>query len=159
MHWGEDAALEKNYVPKRSQRTRSVLSFFAQDASTHNLVYANADLSKATQAREVVAFCDHWRSLAGSDPAFLVFDQKVTTQVVLAELDERGVGFMTLRMRSPALIGHIEAIEKKAWRTVSLDRDGNYKKPQVVDEVVALSGYPVPSASSSCVASGGTYRR
>ena len=144
MHWGEDAALEKNYVPKRSQRTRSVLSFFAQDASTHNLVYANADLSKATQALEVVAFCDHWRSLAGSDPAFLVFDQKVTTQVVLAELDERGVGFMTLRMRSPVLIGHIEAIEKKAWRTVSLDRDGNYKKPQVVDEVVDLSGYPRP---------------
>jgi hypothetical protein len=44
---------------------------------------------------------------------------------------------MTLPMRSPALIGHIEAIAKKAWRTVSPDRDGNYKKPQVVDEVVA----------------------
>ena len=31
MHWGEDVALEKNYVPRRSQRTRSVLTFFAQD--------------------------------------------------------------------------------------------------------------------------------
>ena len=32
MHWGEDVALEKHYVPRRSQRTRSVLTFFAQDA-------------------------------------------------------------------------------------------------------------------------------
>src|SRR6266536_2454468 len=31
MHWGEDVALGRHYVPARSQRTRSVLSFFAQD--------------------------------------------------------------------------------------------------------------------------------
>jgi hypothetical protein len=31
MHWGRDPALEKHYVPKRSQRARSVLTFFAQD--------------------------------------------------------------------------------------------------------------------------------
>ncbi len=142
MHWGEDAALEKNYVPKRSQRTRSVLSFFAQDAPTHNLVYANADLSKATQGREVLAFCDHWRSLTGANPELVVFDQKLTTQVVLGELDARGVGFITLRMRSPSLLRHIEALDAKAWRTVALDRDGAYRKPRVVDEVVTLSDYP-----------------
>jgi len=142
MAWGEDAALEKNYVPKRSQRTRSVLSFFAQDAATHNLIYANADLSKATQAREVIAFCDHWRSLTGADPALVVFDQKLTTQVVLGELDAREVRFITLRMRSPALLRRIEALDAGAWRTVALDRDGAYRKPRVVDEVVSLSGYP-----------------
>jgi hypothetical protein len=144
MHWGEDAALEKHYVPKRSQRTRSVLTFFAQDAVTHNLVYANADLSKATQAREVLAFCDHWKQLTRSDPAFLVFDQKVTTQAELAKLNRRGVRFMTLRMRSPSLIRHINSLAPNAWRTVTLDRDGNYRKPQVVDETVTLSDYPGP---------------
>ena len=128
MHWGEDAALEKHYVPSRSQRTRSVLTFFAQDASTHNLIYANADVSKATQAREVIAFCE----------------QKLTTQAVLAELDERGVTFMTLRMRSPALVRHIDQVDAKAWKTVRLDRDGNYGKPQVIDETVRLSDYPKP---------------
>ncbi len=144
MHWGEDAALEKHYVPKRSQRTRAVLTFFAQDADTHNLVYANADLSKAEQAREVIAFCEHWRSLTGSDPGLLAFDQKLTTQQVLSELDDRGVHFMTLRMRSPSLIKHIDALEAKAWKTIRLDRDGNYQKPQVVDETVRLSDYPKP---------------
>jgi hypothetical protein len=142
MHWGEDVALEKHYVPRRSQRTRSVLTFFAQDAATHNLIYANADCSKATQAREVIAFCDHWRDLSGSDPATVVLDQKVTTQTVLAELDARGVTFITLRMRSVALQRHIAAIDPKAWKTVRLDRDGNYRRPQVVDQDVTLSAYP-----------------
>ena len=144
MHWGEDAALEKHYVPSRSERTRSVLAFFAQDASTHNLIYTNADISKATQAREVIAFCEHWRSLTGQHPGLLVFDQKLTTQAVLAELAQRGVTFMTLRMRSPALIRHIDQLDTKAFKTVRLDRDGNYRKPQVLDETVRLSNYPHP---------------
>src|SRR5450756_2044689 len=49
MHWGTDVALEKHYVPSRSQRTRSVLTFFAEDADSHTLLYANADLFKATE--------------------------------------------------------------------------------------------------------------
>ena len=80
MHWGHDPALEKHYVPTRSQRSRSVLTFFAQDTGTHNLVYANADLTKATQNREVIAFCDHWKAVSGADPQMLIMDQKVTTQ-------------------------------------------------------------------------------
>ena len=72
MHWGHDPALEKHYVPTRSQRARSVLTFFAQDTGTHNLVYANADLTKATQNREAIAFCDHWKAVSGSDPKMLI---------------------------------------------------------------------------------------
>ena len=142
MHWGEDVALEKNYVPARSQRTRSVLSFFAQDSSTDTLVYANADLTKATQAHEVLVFAEHWRALTGNWPALLVMDQKVTTQPVLAELDARSIRFLTLRMRSPALIRHIGALPASAWRTVRLDRDGAYRRPKVVDETATLSAYP-----------------
>ena len=102
MAWGHDPALEKHYVPARSQRSRSVLTFFAQDTGTHNLVYANADLTKASQNREVIAFCDHWKQVSGADPKMLIMDQKVTTQAILGELDDRGVKFATLRMRSPA---------------------------------------------------------
>ena len=108
MHWGEDPVMERHYVPRRSQRTRSVLTFFAQDSGTHNLVYAGADLAKATQHREVIAFCDHWKQVSGADPAMLVLDQEVTTHKVLGELDQRGVKFLTLRMRSPSLVRHID---------------------------------------------------
>jgi hypothetical protein len=143
MHWGEDPVLERHYVPRRSQRTRSVLTFFAQDSGTHNLVYANADLAKATQNREVIAFCDHWRQLSGADPAMLVLDQKVTTHKVLGELDQRGVQFLTLRMRSPALVRHIDNLPATAYKTITLDRDAKHRKPKVCEQHQAkLTGYP-----------------
>jgi transposase-like protein len=150
MHWGEDAALDKHYVPRRSQRTRSVLTFFAQDAATHHLVYANADLHKATQAREVLAFCDHWKMVSGADPALLVFDQRLTTQAVLGELDARGVRFMTLRMRSPALIRHLQAIGAGAWRTVQLDRDGPTASRRSSTRPPACPTTPARSANCWC---------
>jgi len=133
MHWGEDPVLEKHYVPSRSQRTRSVLTFFAEDASTRTLVYANADLSKASQNQEAIAFADHWKAVTGHDPALLIFDSKLTTQAVLAELDDREIGFITLRARHPAL-------------TKTLGRAGNKtRRVRVHDDPAAqLSAYPRP---------------
>jgi hypothetical protein len=143
MHWGRDPVLEKHYVPTRSQRARSVLTFFAQDTGTHNLVYANADLSKATQAREAIAFCDHWQTVSGSDPKMLIMDQKVATQQVLGELDERGVKFLTLRMRSPALLKYISGLAGKDFTTITLDRPGPHNRPKVhQDAAVKLTSYP-----------------
>jgi hypothetical protein len=144
MHWGDDVALEKHYVPKRSQRTRSVLSFFAQDGASQTLVYANADLTKATQSGEVLVFADLWKTLTGTYPQRLVMDQKVTTHQMLAELDARGITFLTLRMRSPALNRHIDSLPATAWQTVRLDRDGKYQRPRVVDETATISQYPNP---------------
>ena len=143
MHWGDDPALEKHYVPARSQRTRSVLTFFAQDTGTHNLVYANADLTKATQHREVIAFCDHWKAASGADPKMLIMDQKVTTQAILGELDTRGVKFATLRMRSPGLVKRIGALAPSDYKTVPLNRPGPYNRPKVhEDPAVTLTSYP-----------------
>jgi transposase len=143
MHWGADPVLEKHYVPTRSQRARSVLTFFAQDSGTHNLVYANADLTKTTQAREVIAFCDHWKKLSGHDPRMLIMDQKVTTQPVLGELDARGVKFLTLRMRSPALVKQINSLTSKDFTTITLNRPGRFTRPNVHESTgVHLSNYP-----------------
>jgi len=143
MHWGRDPVLEKHYVPTRSQRARSVLTFFAQDSGTHNLVYGNADISKATQAREVIAFCDHWKQVSGADPKMLVMDQKVTTQSVLGELDERGVKFLTLRMRSPALVKYISSLTSEDFTKITLDRPGPFNRPRVHENPAArLTSYP-----------------
>ena len=143
MHWGHDPVLEKRYVPTRSQRARSVLTFFAQDTGTRNLVYANADISKATQNREVIAFCDHWKTVSGHDPKMLIMDQKVTTQAVLGELDARGVKFATLRMRSASLMKHINSLASKDYKTITLDRPGPHNRPRVCeDPAVTLTSYP-----------------
>jgi len=87
-----------------------VLTFFAEDTGTHTLLYANADLSKASQNREVIAFADHWRQVTGHDPALLIFDAKLTTQAVIAELDDREIGFITLRARDPAITKALAAL-------------------------------------------------
>ena len=143
MHWGQDPVLEKHYVPTRSQRARSVLTFFAQDTGTHNLVYASADLTKATQNREAIAFCDHWKAASGSDPKMLIMDQKVTTQAVLGELDARGVKFATLRMRSASLIKYINSLAPGDYKTVTIDRPGPHNRPRVhEDPAVKLTSYP-----------------
>jgi hypothetical protein len=146
MHWGDDPVLEKHYVPRRSQRTRSVLTFFAEDAGTHTLLYANADLAKASQNREVIAFADHWKAVTGSDPALLIFDSKLTTQAVLAELDDRKIGFITLRARHPGITAALAALPASAWTSITLGRaGGKTRRVKVHDDPDAhLSAYPRP---------------
>ena len=85
-HHGEEVPLEEHYVTSRSQRTRSVLTFFAQDHASTEMVYANADVTKAEQAIGVIAFAEYWKRVAGADPGLLVFDSKLTTYAMLNEL-------------------------------------------------------------------------
>ena len=146
MHWGDDPVLEKHYVPRRSQRTRSVLTFFAEDAGTRTLLYANADLSKASQNREVIAFADHWKNLTGHDPALLIFDSKLTTQAILAELDDRKIGFITLRARHPGITAALAVLPASAWKPMTLDRaGGRTRRVKVHDDPAAtLPAYPRP---------------
>jgi transposase len=98
-HHGQDAILESHYVPKRSQRTRAVLTFFAQDHASAEMIYANADITKAAQSREILAFADYWKQATGAQPGLLVFDSQLTTYTVLDELTARGITWLTLRMR------------------------------------------------------------
>ncbi|HEX2806477.1 MAG TPA: hypothetical protein VHN80_09950 [Kineosporiaceae bacterium] len=144
MHWGTDVALEKHYVPRRSQRTRSVLTFFAEDADSHTLLYANADLAKATQNNEVLAFADHWQRVTGHDPKLLIMDSKVTTQPQLGQLTDRGIGFITLRARSPKLTAALHALPASAWTSMTIARAGaKTRRVRVIDTPdVKLSKYP-----------------
>src|SRR6266508_2877850 len=143
MHYGHDVALETHYVPRRSQRTQSVLTFFAQDGQTHNLVYAGATCTKTSRAGEVMAFARHWQQATGKLPELLVFDSKVTTGAGLFELDQAGIGFLTLRARSPKLMQTLDALPTSAWTRITLDRTGPYRHPQVHEDHVKVRGCPV----------------
>jgi len=144
MHWGTDVALEKHYVPSRSQRTRSVLTFFAEDADSHTLLYANADLAKATQNNEVLAFADHWHRVTGHDPKLLIMDSKVTTQTQLGQLTDRGITFITLRARTPKLTAALHALPASAWTAMTIARAGaKTRRVRVIDTPAAkLTKYP-----------------
>ncbi len=140
MSYGEETILEKNYVPRRSQRTRSVLTFIAQDGEQRTILYANAELTAREQSREVIRFCEFYKRTHGELPKLLVFDQKLTTQEHLAELDEMGVGFITLRQRSPKLIADLGALPAKAWTKTRLDRAGKHRNVTYHEQAVTIKG-------------------
>ena len=143
-HHGAEVPLEEHYVPARSQRTRAVLTFFAQDHASTEMVYANADLTKAEQSGEVVAFAEYWSRVAGADPGLLVFDSKLTTYPVLDELAVRGITFLTLRQRGAKVLEALAALPPSAWTTYNLKRSGRYRQPQIHEEVVQLKGMNRP---------------
>jgi len=140
MSYGEDTILDKHYVPRRSQRTRSVLTFIAQDGQQHTIIYANAELTARAQSGEVIEFCRFYQRTHGQLPKLLVFDGKLTTHEHLAELDEMGVGFITLRQRSPKLIAALEALTTGAWTKTRLDRSGKHKTASYHEDAVTLKG-------------------
>lgn len=138
-HHGEDTVLEKHYVPRRSQRTRAVLTFFAQDHASTEMVYANAEITKAEQAREIIAFADYWHHATGADPGLLVFDSQLTTYKVLDELTDRGIRWLTLRQRGRTELARLAALPANQWKTVTIARSGRYRRPQIHQDTIKLT--------------------
>jgi transposase len=139
-HHGDQAVLEKHYVPRRSQRTRAVLTFFAQDHATSDMVYSNADITKAEQAREIIAFADYWQQATGSDPGLLVFDSQLTTYNILGELSGRGIRWLTLRQRGKSELARLDALPAREWKTVTITRSGRYRRPRLHEDMIKLTG-------------------
>lgn len=144
-YFGEDPFVEKHYVPRRSQRRKAVLTFFAQDADGQVFCYANADLRKGEESQEVLRFVEFWETRAGERPRHLVFDSKLTTYETLGTLHDLGITFITLRRRAPRLIAEIATLPRSAWRTIYLDvPHRKFKTPRVVDQRITLAGCPAP---------------
>jgi hypothetical protein len=60
----------------------------------------------------------------------------------VARAASRGVKFLTLRMRSPALMKYIDALTDTDFTTVTLDRPGRNNRPKVHDATgIRLTGY------------------
>jgi transposase len=137
-HHGDQAVLEKHYVPRRSQRTRAVLTFFAQDHACGEMVYANADITKAEQAAEIIAFADYWKAATGADPGLLVFDSQLTTYKILDQLTARGISWLTLRQRGRSELERLAALPASAWKTATISRSGRYRRPRLHEDMVKL---------------------
>ncbi len=141
-YFGDDPFVEKHYVPRRSQRRKAVLAFFAQDADAQLFCYSNADLRKGEEAEEVLRFVHFWEKHHGGRPKQLVFDSKLTTYANLSRLNDMGIHFITLRRRSHALVAEVAAQPGSAWRTVELDvPHRKFKTPRIIDQRIQLRGY------------------
>jgi hypothetical protein len=134
-YFGEHPVVESHYLPKRSRRQPSILTFLAQDADSQVFCYSNADIRKGEEADEIFRFIDFWTRKHGSAPQFLVFDSKLTTYEGLDRLDEANIIFMTLRRRSRKLLKEVEGLAPSAWRTITLDvPQRKYRTPRVFEQ-------------------------
>jgi hypothetical protein len=142
-HHGNDPILEEHYVPARSQRTRSVLTFFANDHASGEMVYANAEITKAGQAREILAFADYWQAATGTNPGLLVFDSQLTTYDILGELSARNITWLTLRQRGRTELARLAALPASAWKHHRIDRAGRYRHPHLHEDTITIKDDPV----------------
>jgi hypothetical protein len=138
-YFGEHPLVQSHYLPRRSRRQPSILTFLAQDADSQVFCYSNADIRKGEESEEIFRFIDFWTRQHGTPPQHLVFDSKLTTYDRLARLDRQGITFMTLRRRSPSLLAEIDQLPSSAWRTVTLDLPHRkYRTPRVFEQKVRL---------------------
>ena len=111
-----------------------MLTFFAQDHATA------ADITKAEQASEIIAFADYWQQATGSDPALLVFGSQLTTCKILDELSGRGIRWLSLRQRGKAGLARLDALPAAAWKTAIIARSGRYRRPRLREDLIKLPG-------------------
>lgn len=138
----QEEPLEKHYLSRRSRSQKGILVFLARDATQRVLCYANAGVSKAEQASEILRFVDFWQKHTGALPAELVFDSQLTTYQHLDALNRQGILFMTLRRRSRKMLGQIFSQPASAWRRISLNSlTRAFRTPRVLDEKIRLKGY------------------
>jgi hypothetical protein len=118
------------------------MSFLAQDGDSTVLCYSHAGVLKREQADAVLAFTDYWKEVTGHYPAELVFDSRLTTHKSLAELNRRGIRFLTLRRKNKTLVQSLMTRPATDWTPCKLDvPHRKYKTPKVIDEEVTIQGY------------------
>ena len=138
-YFGEHPVVETHYLPRRSRRQPSILTFLAQDADSQVFCYSNADIRKGEEAEEIFRFIEFWKRQHGKVPQHLVFDSKLTTYEGLDRLDAAGITFMTLRRRSKGLLAEVYELAASAWRTITLNLPSRkYRTPQVFEQKVCL---------------------
>ena len=139
---GEEAVLENHYIPCRGQACPSVQTFFAHEHEKQVFCYANANLTRDEQSKEVLRFVDYWKDLTGQNPDWLYFDSKLATYSDLSELNSRNVHFMTIRRRGSAILKRLEQIPKSDWKPATIDiPKRRHKRIQYLDETIQLDDY------------------
>jgi hypothetical protein len=139
---GDEAVLENYYIPCRGQACPSVQTFFAQEHEKQVFCYANANLTRDEQSKEVLRFVDYWHDLTGQNPEWLYFDSKLTTYAELSELNARDIFFVTIRRRGSAILKRLQQTAKSDWKSATIDiPKRRNKRIHYLDESIQLDEY------------------
>jgi len=141
-HRGEETDLENHYQPMRGEAGPSVLTFFAMEQKSRVFCYANANLTRAQQAGEILRFVDFWRNLTGQNPRWLYFDSKLTTYTELSKLTKKDIWFTTIRRRGSSILRRLDGLPASTWKPAVIDiPKRRHKRIRYVDEQITLRDY------------------
>ena len=139
---GEQAELEQHWVPMRNRATTSVMTFVAQEARRRIICYGTANIVRQEADTLAVRFADHWKEHHGHYPARVILDSRATVYSGLNDLNQRGVGFLTIRRRGAAMLERIAAEPAAAWGRCQVIQAGTRSRNvQYLDQRVELPGY------------------
>ena len=139
---GQDADLEKHWLAGRHRAAVAVMAFVAQHWQRRVMCYATANVVRNEADRMAVRFADHWKEQTGQYPARLLFDGRVTTYSGLNDLNQRQVGFITIRRRGSAMLRRAARLPASAWERCQVKQaKGGIRTIQYVDEQVRLNDY------------------
>ncbi len=140
---GDPEVLDNHYLPMRGKAGPSILTFFAHEPKSRVLCYANANLTRADQPGQLMAFIDFWHDVTGQDPQWLYFDSKLVPYAELARVQERGICFVTIRRRGAAILRRLRQLPASAWHRAVIDiPKRRHKNIRYVDERIRLRDYP-----------------
>ena len=141
-HRGEGTDLENHYQPLRGKAGPSVQTFFALEQKSRVFCYANANLTRTEQAKEILHFVDFWRNLTGKNPQWLYFDSKLTTYAQLWQLTKKGIYFTTIRRRGSSILRRLDGLPVDTWKHAVIDiPKRRHKRIRYIDEAIMLSDY------------------
>jgi hypothetical protein len=139
---GNDADLEQHWLAQRNRAGPAVMAFVAQQTQRRVMCYATANLLRAEAEHMAVRFVDYWKVQTGNYPALVLFDGRVTTYSGLHELEQRKVGFITIRRRGSAMLRRVGNLAANAWQSCQVTQAKGHKRMiRYVDEQVQLKGY------------------
>ena len=144
-HFGEESEMEKVWCGARNKALKGANTFFASDAETNALLYANADVLRSESSGEVWRFIEYLKDIKGVVQETLVFDSRLTTYTILGRMDEAGVKFITLRRRGKNLKQQTLTLPDPAWQKVKLPIPKRKRQTFLAHESeVQLKGCPRP---------------
>ena len=86
--------------------------------------YATANVVRKEADTMAVRFVDHWKEASGHFPARVILDSRATVYSGLSQLNQRGVGFITVRRRGAAMLRGVTAQPAGAWQRCQVIQAG-----------------------------------
>jgi transposase len=139
---GNAPDLENHWVPMRNRALPSIMAFVAQATGRRVLCYATANVLRNEADAMVSKFADYWKEQTGQYPARLLFDSRATTYAGLNQLNQRQVGFITIRRRGSGMLTRVERLPAESWGHCQITQaKGKRRQVRYIDEPVRLDGY------------------